>query len=78
MIPIQRPNWPPDQIENAANTWITPITRMIQPQVLRSLKMKRWSSTKKFALSIAAMPQIAFKMPAISTMIQAKVSQPAP
>ena len=21
MMPIQRPNWPPDQIENAANSW---------------------------------------------------------
>ena len=40
--------------------------------------MNRSSSTKNDAVSIAAMPQIVFRIPAIRTMIPAKSSQPSP
>ena len=52
--------------------------RMTQPIVLRSSMMNRSSSTKNDAVSIAAMPQIVFRIPAIRTMIPAKSSQPSP
>ncbi len=78
MMPIQRPNWLPLQIENAANSWTTPTIRMIQPHMLRSSMMNRSSSMKNDAESIAAMPQIVFRIPTIRTMIPAKSSQPSP
>jgi hypothetical protein len=40
--------------------------------------MNRWSSRKKLALSIAAMPQMQLSTAAMNTMIPAKVTQPAP
>ena len=56
MIPITRPNPPPENSENAANPCRTPITSVTHPQLLRLPKMYFWSFTKNDALSIAATP----------------------
>src|SRR4051812_45557036 len=76
--PIQRPNPPPDHTENAANSCTTPMTRVIQPQVLRSLMMNFVFATKKFALSIAAPPQRQSGTPRIRIMPPGKSPHPAP
>ena len=38
-MPNQRPNSPPEKSEKAATSSSTPMIRMIQPQVLRPLRM---------------------------------------
>ena len=54
--PNHRPQPAPRQIASAARNWITPSARTNQPQVLRSPKTYLALCTKKFALSIAAIP----------------------
>jgi hypothetical protein len=59
-------------------SWMMPAIRMIQPQVLRSLMMNFLSSMKKWALSMAATPQMQVSTAAMKTMMPAKKSQPPP
>ena len=55
-MPNHRPPWPPFQIEYAATNWAAPRISMIQPQVLRPLRMYVASLTKKRESPIAAIP----------------------
>ncbi len=55
-----------------------PMMSVTQPHVLRLLRMYLVSLTKKLESPIAAMPWMTFNTPAMSSMIPANISQPAP
>src|SRR5437763_616290 len=78
MIANQRPKPPPAISDAAASNSITPRNRLIQPQVLRSLMMNFVLLAKKFALSMAPMPQMMLRIPPIDSRRAAKTVRPDP
>jgi hypothetical protein len=60
----------------AAKYCSTPSATRNQPQVFRFPKTYFASLTKKFALSIAAIPYSTFRVAAITSMTPAKVTSP--
>src|SRR5215208_1562473 len=68
----------PLTIPNAARSWRTPRTSMIQPHVFRSLKTNLCSPTYTLESAIARMPWIVFHDPARPSIEAAKRIQPPP
>ena len=75
-MPIQRPKPPPANSENPASNSSTPRNSATQPQVCSVLMMYFWPAMKNFASPIAAMPQIMFRTPMITSRVPANTHQP--
>src|SRR4051794_7325970 len=71
-MPIQRPNAPPPNSENAAVSSSAPMISVTQPHVCSPLMMYVELLAKNFESPIAAMPQITFSTPAIPSIMPAK------
>src|SRR5215212_7230499 len=77
-MPNQRPTWPPFQIDDAATIWPTPRISVIQPQVLRLLRMYVAWFAKKRESALAAIRYTTLRTPTSATMIPANSTQLAP
>src|SRR6266487_5808115 len=77
-MPAQRATLLPAQMPKATKSWTTPMSRTIQPHILRSLKMYLASLMKKLDFETAAMPSMMLKIATITIITPTKVIQPPP
>src|SRR6266498_1315410 len=77
-MPVHRATLLPAQMPKATNSSTTAISRTIQPQVFRSLRMYLASPMKKLDFEIAAMPSMMLRIATMTIITPANVIQPPP